>query len=182
MIVWVDIETTGLDPRIGHVLEFAAVVTDDDLDVLYAVEGRTPPATYLRAACDDFVLQMHTASGLWDAIEARDTMSPADAMGRLYDELACEYGSDTLKATPLGGSSVHFDRNFLEHWYYPAFLGVLSHRHFDVSALNEFAKRFAPEAYESRPQAEPRHRAMPDVRFSIELAKHYRRRFGRTPL
>ena len=66
-----DLEMTGLDPGRDRIVEIATLVTDDELEVL--AEGpdlviATPPEAL--AAMDDVVRQMHTRSGLLDAIAA----------------------------------------------------------------------------------------------------------------
>jgi len=71
VLVWMDLEMTGLDPRRDRVVEIATLVTDDGLDVI--AEGpdlviATPPEAL--AAMDEVVRQMHTRSGLLDAISA----------------------------------------------------------------------------------------------------------------
>lgn len=90
MLVWLDLETTGLKATNHHILEVAAIVTDDDLRevarmqrVVYYPhaativelldEGRdygTIHAAILRrfefgATPDEYVLAMHDKNGLW---------------------------------------------------------------------------------------------------------------------
>src|SRR5919199_6957787 len=73
MLVWMDLEMTGLDPGRHAIVEIATLVTDDDLAVV--AEGPDlvvhQPAEVL-AGMDDVVRTMHTTSGLLAAIEASD--------------------------------------------------------------------------------------------------------------
>ncbi|MBV8386502.1 MAG: oligoribonuclease, partial [Acidimicrobiia bacterium] len=79
MLVWMDLEMTGLDPGNDAIVEIATLVTDDDLNVV--AEGpdlvvHQPPDVLARM--DDFVRKMHTKSGLLEAIE-KSTVSLEDA-------------------------------------------------------------------------------------------------------
>ncbi len=59
----------------------------------------------------------------------------------------------------------------------PELEGLFSHRNVDCSTVNELAKRWTSAIHADRPgaTAEIAHRAMADVRNSIDLARYYRR-------
>src|SRR5947209_18314536 len=68
-LVWVDCEMTGLDPVRDVLVEIAVVVTDSDLTLLDAgldLLIATDPAKL--EAMDDVVREMHTQSGLLEAL------------------------------------------------------------------------------------------------------------------
>src|SRR6187401_882457 len=69
VLVWMDLEMTGLDHTSEVIVEIATIVTDDDLTIV--AEGPDlvihQPDEVL-AKMDPFVLDMHTRSGLLDAI------------------------------------------------------------------------------------------------------------------
>src|SRR5687768_511413 len=71
VLVWMDLEMTGLDPARHAIVEIATLVTDDELEIV--AEGPDlvvhQPADVL-AGMDDVVRDMHTRSGLLKAIEA----------------------------------------------------------------------------------------------------------------
>ena len=71
MLVWMDLEMTGLDHTSDVIVEIATIVTDDDLTII--AEGPDlvihQPDEVL-AKMDPFVVDMHTRSGLLDAIRA----------------------------------------------------------------------------------------------------------------
>lgn len=79
-----------------------------------------------------------------------------------------------LSQTPLAGSTVGFDRGFLQE-HLPEFLKLISYRNVDVSSITELAKRWAPKVYERRPKkdAEKAHRALADVRESVDYLRFY---------
>ncbi len=201
MIAWVDIETTGLDEETGQILEIAVAVTDDDLvEVLegpsLVIEVARPDYGALTrrvAAMDPVVVEMHEKSGLLEALRHPDfcvsleeaerrcadffMSSPFRSRGQRY--VSIDECSATLREMPLAGSGVHFDRRWLRR-HMPVLEGLFHYRNLDVSSLKEAAKRWAPLVYDTRPRDEKAHRAMPDVRHSIEELRHYRRfLFGR---
>src|SRR4051794_38094596 len=109
--MWMDLEMTGLDPAKDVIVEIATLVTDDDLTIV--AEGPDlvihQPDSAL-AVMDPFVVDMHTKSGLLDAIRA-STTSLEDAGPRtlaFIKEHAPEPGT-----VPLCGNSIGTDRRFL---------------------------------------------------------------------
>ncbi|OWY59414.1 oligoribonuclease, partial [cyanobacterium TDX16] len=74
-----DLEMTGLDATSDVIVEIATLVTDDDLQVVaegpdLVVQAPEPAL----AGMDDVVVEMHTRSGLLDAIHA-STVTLAEA-------------------------------------------------------------------------------------------------------
>ena len=73
MLAWMDLEMTGLEPDRHVIVEIATIITDDHLTVI--AEG---PDLVLGATEDelsqmgDFVTQMHTKSGLLEAIRTTE--------------------------------------------------------------------------------------------------------------
>lgn len=73
----------------------------------------------------------------------------------------------------LAGSTVHFDRSFLEV-HFPDLKRFLNHKNVDVTTLLETAKRFRPDILEDKPKPNSTHRAMDDILDSINLYKFFR--------
>lgn len=80
-----------------------------------------------------------------------------------------------LGSTPLAGFSTgDLDRNFLR-WHMRQLESLFSYHTIDITSITEIAKRWAPRIYEGRPKAEREtHRALQDVRESIEYLRYYR--------
>src|SRR5687767_10767633 len=78
-LVWIDLEMTGLDPDVEHIVELAVIVTDGQLDTL--IEGPeiviSAPSDVLDRM-DPVVQQMHAASGLTELVRS-STVSVAEA-------------------------------------------------------------------------------------------------------
>lgn len=200
MICWVDLETTGLDPRKGSILEIAMVATDDQLVQFGEPFVSVVKPLHLRGweVMDDYVKGMHTKSNLayeiWCDPDRRFVWDKVPRLGDV-ERAAIEWvyrimhPTENLlaltRATPLAGNTVHFDKRWLiEHM--PELEALFSHRIYDVSSFTEEAKRSAPEIYAKRPglgpdgKPVPLHRALDDIMNSIATARYYRENwFGR---
>jgi oligoribonuclease len=171
MLVWMDLEMTGLEPARHVIVEIATIVTDDELNIV--AEGpdlvvHQPPEA-LREM-DDVVREMHTASALLPAIAA-STTSLAEA-GRLTLEFIKAHVPDA-RSVPLCGNSIGTDRRFLAA-YLPEIEEHLHYRSVDVSTIKELTRRWYPGLLESAPRKATSHRALDDIRESIEELRWYR--------
>ena len=147
MLVWMDLEMTGLDPKRDAIVEIATLITDDELETI--AEGpdlviAAPPGTL--DAMDDVVRQMHARSGLLEAI-ATSTVTLEQAA---TDTLAfVREHVPEAKKVPLCGNSIGTDRRFLAA-YMPEIEDYLHYRSIDVSTIKELARRWYPEAFARR--------------------------------
>jgi oligoribonuclease len=170
-LVWVDLEMTGLDPETCVIVEIATIVTDQDLAVV--AEGPSlvirPPDEAL-ARMSAFVRDLHGKSGLLDRIQA-STVTRADAERETLAFLERHAAKGT---SPLCGNSVWKDRAFLEREM-PEVVGFLHYRMIDVSTLKELVRRWYPAPFHA-PKKKEAHRALDDIRESIEELRWYRAR------
>ena len=171
MLVWLDLEMTGLEPDRHVIVEIATIVTDDELDIV--AEGpdlviAQPPEAM--EAMDDFVRRMHTSSGLLPLIAA-STVTLEDA-GAATMAFVREHVPEP-RTVPLCGNSIGTDRRFLAR-YLPELEEYLHYRSVDVSTVKELARRWYPEALKGRPDKDGRHRALDDIRESVEELRYYR--------
>ncbi len=166
-----DLEMTGLNPSRDVILEIATLVTDDDLAVV--AEGPDlvvhQPDDVL-ATMDPFVVDMHTKSKLLDAVRATDlTLAEAgDRTLAFIQEHAPEPGT-----VPLCGNSIGTDRRFLAA-YLPQIENWLHYRSVDVSTVKELVRRWYPQVRAGRPKKIGVHRALDDIRESVEELRYYR--------
>lgn len=170
-MVWIDCEMTGLDLRNDALIEVAVVVTDSELNLL---DGGidlvlTAPEAAI-AAMVDVVRQMHSASGLIEAV-AESTLEMADAEKQLLDYLR-EWVPEAGKA-PLCGNSVATDRSFLARDM-PELESYMHYRMVDVSSVKELARRWYPKSYFNSPPKKGGHRALADILESVDELKYYR--------
>jgi oligoribonuclease len=161
---------TGLDLERDALIEVAALVTDFDLKVLGDGIDLVikPPAAALEQM-NDVVREMHTASGLLDALDAGCTLEEAEA--QVLDYVRMHGGADTRP--PLAGNTVATDRAFLARDM-PQIDAYLHYRIVDVSSIKELVRRWYPRVYFASPPKNGNHRALADIRESIEELRYYR--------
>ena len=171
VLVWMDLEMTGLDPARHVIVEIATLVTDDELNIV--AEGPDLVVHQDDAALaemDPIVVEMHTRSGLLDAIRS-STMSLADAGAQTLEFIKTHVTE--ARRVPLCGNSIGMDRRFLAA-YLPEIEEYLHYRSVDVSTIKELVKRWYPTLNSGRPRKVGSHRAMDDVLESIAEMKFYR--------
>jgi oligoribonuclease len=171
MLAWMDLEMTGLDPDRHTIVEIATLLTDDDLELIAEGPDLIVHATEPELAeMDDFVTRMHTGSGLLAEIRT-STITLADAGEQTLTFLR-EHISEP-RSVPLCGNSIGTDRRFLAK-YLPEIEEFLHYRSVDVSTLKELARRWNPEVFATAPEKATGHRALDDIRESLEELRHYR--------
>ena len=171
LLVWLDLEMTGLEVSRHVVVEIAVLVTDSELAALddgIDVVVHQPEAAM--AEMDDFVRKMHTRSGLLPAIAASD-VTLADAQARALEYVRSHI--PTPRTAPLCGNSIGVDRRFM-HQQLPELDEYLHYRSVDVSSLKELCRRWYPDVYKQRPGKKEAHRALDDVLESIAELRYYR--------
>ena len=161
---------TGLDLERDALIEIAALVTDDELNVLgEGVDVVIKPPDHTLETMPDVVRTMHTSSGLLDELPSGVTLEEAEARVLTYlREFVPEPGR-----APLAGNSVSTDRGFLARDL-PALDAHLHYRIVDVSSIKELARRWYPRAYFQAPPKNGGHRALADIRESIAELRYYR--------
>ncbi len=168
--MWIDCEMTGLDLTRDALVEVAVLVTDADLNVLGdGVDVVVKPPSEALQDMDPVVVDMHTSSGLLAELPAGRTLAEAE-------EIVLEYVRRWVpepRKAPLAGSSVHTDRAFLARDM-PQLTEHLHYRLIDVSSVKELARRWFPRVYFHTPRKHGGHRALADIRESIQELKYYR--------
>jgi oligoribonuclease len=178
MLVWMDLEMTGLDPSRHVVVEIATLVTDDDLGLVAEGPDIVVSATDDELAqMDDVVVKMHTESGLLDAITA-STTTLAEAGEQTLQFIKSHVKE--ARRVPLCGNSIGVDRRFLRHQL-PDIDAYLHYRSIDVSTVKELCKRWHPSLYGKAPKKSSTHRALDDIRESVAELAYYRDTFFRLP-
>jgi oligoribonuclease len=162
---------TGLDPQKDVLVEVAVVITDSDLNQLDEgldiVISATPEQL---VGMDAVVHEMHTASGLLDAIR-HSSVSVEQAEEQVLEHVK-RYVPDRRKA-PLCGNTIGTDRMFIAR-YMPRLDDHLHYRMIDVSSIKELARRWYPRAYYNAPVKNGGHRALADILESIQELRYYR--------
>jgi oligoribonuclease len=174
MLAWLDLEMTGLDPARHVIIEIATIITDDDLAIISEGPDLVVHAQPTDLALmDEVVRKMHTESGLLAAVEASD-LSLAQAGLATLEFLKEHLKGD--KRVPLCGNSIGVDRRFLGHQL-PELEEFFHYRSIDVSTVKELCRRWSPAIYGHAPKKVGSHRALDDIRESIEELRYYREHF-----
>ena len=173
MLIWMDLEMTGLEPSTHTIVEIATLVTDDDLNIV--AEGPDlvvfQPESVL-AGMDKVVVDMHTRSGLLNAIRS-STVSLDDAGAATLDFI--KQWAPTQRTVPLCGNSIGTDRRFLAA-YLPEIENWLHYRSVDVSSIKELVRRWYPSVRADLVKKPGAHRALDDIRQSVIELRLYRER------
>jgi len=173
-LVWLDMEMTGLDPEKEKIIEVATIITDSELAVV--AEGPNLVVRQSAAALnrmDNWNKKQHGGSGLIAAVR-KSKVSVKDAEAKTLEFLKkyCVEGK-----SPLCGNSVHHDKRFIIK-YMPKLAKFLHYRIVDVSTVKELTKRwYSDKKNKKLPKKNASHRALDDVRESIEELKHLRKHF-----
>lgn len=169
-LFWIDLEMTGLDVEKEVVIEAAAIVTDVQLAELdtYEVVVRQP-RSYLDAM-DAWNTEHHGRSGLTAKVPTGREPSLVE------DDLLALVAKHFAAPAVIAGNSIAQDRLFINR-YFPRFAEKLHYRMLDVTAWKvmmeaRFALRF---------EKKKAHRALDDIRESLEEMRFYLRHVTTTP-
>jgi len=170
LLVWIDLEMTGLDPQQNTIVEIATLITDNQLEVV--AEGpeiivHTGPEHIARMI--PIVRDMHTRSGLIEKVR----LSSVNLKDAERETLGFLKAWVRPRSAPLCGNSIWCDRMFLK-LQMPTVDDLLHYRTIDVSSFKEVATRWNVAAIANAPRKADKHRALEDIRESIAQLKHYR--------
>ncbi len=176
LLVWIDLEMTGLRPEVDQIIEMAVLLTDAELCVVaegpvIAIHQDEPTLQRM----DDWNQRQHGGSGLLARVRASE-VSTAQAERAMLDFLG---GRVEPGMSPMCGNSICQDRRFLAR-HMPELERFFHYRNLDVSTVKELARRWAPQVYSGH-QKSGSHLALDDIRDSVEELRYYRRHFFAEP-
>lgn len=170
VLLWMDLEMTGLDPQNQRIIEVAALVTDFSLiekDYYHAVIHQPPKV--LRGA-EDWPKQHLSALFAESAASAIDETVAIGGVAALIKK----YCPD--QPIILAGNSIHQDRRFIQQWW-PQVEALLHYRMLDVTSYKVWLMGAKQKKYEKRDV----HRALDDIRESIAEFKWSLEQLSRSP-
>lgn len=187
-IVWVDIETTGLNVKKDRMLEFGMILTNAYGEVIeggvfqaYIDQNLETPSDiqYVKESCEEFVQKLHDNSELWDDLEEAHERGETYTPFELSDAILGWFEDRDLQPETyeMAGSSVDFDRKFVSRdmpevansegpggWFH--------YRVLDVSTLKVVASKVNPEVVQTKPN-KGEHRVVQDLLYTIAEYRHY---------
>ena len=170
-IVWIDCEMTGLDVEKDELCEIAVVVTDQELvEQDEGLQIVINPSEGAMGNMGEFVTNMPKESGLLAAIPSGESVATAE-------EKVLEYLGRWIaepRTAPLAGNSIGTDRMFLNRQM-PRLDSFLHYRNIDVSSIKELTRRWYPRVYFQLPKKSGGHRALADIKESIQELRYYRK-------
>jgi oligoribonuclease len=171
-LIWIDLEMTGLNPDVDRIIEMAVIVTDSALNVVAEAPVIAVNQTQaLLDGMDEWNKRTHGASGLIERV--RNSSVTESAAERQMLDFLSRYVPQ--KRSPMCGNSICQDRRFLARTM-PALEAWFHYRNLDVSTLKELAVRWRSDIVSGFVKRAT-HRALDDVRESIEELKYYREHF-----
>lgn len=161
---------TGLNPEKDCLVEVAVVITNSELEILDdGIDVVIKPRPDSWQNMNEFVRNMHTESGLINEVE--NGLSLEQAQQVILDYI--KRFVPNAKEAPLAGNTIGTDRMFLNR-YMPELDDFLHYRNIDVSSIKELTRRWYPRVYFQLPKKAGGHRALADIRESIQELRYYR--------
>ena len=167
-LVWVDLEMSGLNPEKNVILEIAVIITDINLNVIE--EG---PDLIIHASDEElnnmskWCTKQFGESGLTEK-SRESTISIEDAEKQVLEFVKKHC---TEKECYLAGNSVWMDKMFLMK-HMPKVVDYMHYRIVDVTGIKLLAESWLNAI---PPEKKLLHRAMDDIKESIEELKYYRK-------
>ena len=160
LLLWIDLETSGLDPRADRILEIAHGIAK--LSDPFRLQCKASWVLHDEGPYSDFIREMHTKNGL--IAECAKSSTKLAALEKTLLSFIPETSNYDQK-TVVAGASAHFDLSFIRV-HMPTLAARLSHRVYDTSAIKLFCRSLGMGKL---PRAEA-HRAMPDVEECVSQA------------
>jgi len=183
-LVWIDLEMTGLRPRIDRITEVAVIITDFNLKEIAVYEsGVKHPIDLLECLVKesewhqqqkDYTEAMikHSLSGKSEEVVQSEILDLIQRhIGLSQPVESYPHNPDSLEAKGeiyLAGNSISTDRAFIDQWW-PKVARVLHYRMIDVSSFKVWEEAHGAKRFMKK----NKHRALDDIRESIAELKYY---------
>jgi oligoribonuclease len=188
MYIFLDLETTGINPEKDFIIELGAAVVDDDFEIVDERNYVFPMSNWIQEkldGADPIVQEMHTSNHLiaeMNKLAAQGNSLSYGYYRRCLEMVLLEWFSQcglTAGECPMAGETIHFDRAFLK-LHMPVVEEFFHYRDWEVSTLKRATQMWAPNYYRRNPffEAPSSHRALSDVRMAVEYTRLVRNVFS----
>lgn len=165
VLLWIDLEMTGLSPEKDRILEVGAIATGWDFEEIANYETGVK--------CSKALMRKRMVGPFWEKNSVvRDELQKNSAAGKsskeTEDELIEFVRRNFGREIYLAGNSIHQDRKFIEK-YWPRLNEMLHYRMLDVSAWKVYFEGAKGKKF-MKPEG---HRAVDDIKGSIEELRWY---------
>ncbi len=164
-LIWADTETDiAANPRDGHLLEIAVIITRADLEPIAepfhaVVKYEATEVAEMYTNANDFVRQMHSTTGLWGRLEEGTPLAQVETELLAYIKAVCPDAG----VGQLAGNTIRHDANFIEE-YLPSVWAHLDYHLIDVSSIASLVRW----QFGHRVSKTSDHTALRDIQESIE--------------
>ncbi len=181
-ILWLDLETTGLDENNNDILEVGMIITDKNLKEIASFDMTVYQEPKALEKMNDYVKNMHTNSGLLEKVSLLGSEYGSARLAEVELQAADFISRHFPKAERMGmeerpflhGNTIHFDRRFIKK-HLPFVENLLNYRMVDVSSFKECLVMYKPGNTYKKNFA---HRSLDDIRESIGEYKSYLQLLG----
>lgn len=166
--IWIDLETTGVDPVNDQILEITVIITDYNLNILAEYGTRILHVEEnVLDNMSDWCKEQHSKSGLLKSV----LESPFKLKDVSKEILIFISKIVPEKVGIIAGNSIHFDKEFLRY-HMPKVFDWLSYKLLDVSSIKTCVKNWNQDI--PKFEKENNHRSLDDIRESIAELKYYK--------
>ncbi|MGB8468130.1 MAG: oligoribonuclease [Candidatus Babeliales bacterium] len=173
LLLWIDLEMTGLSIDSDVILEIASLITDGQLNSI--AQGPHIVIHHddaILARMDTWCTQQHTKSGL--VREVRESVVSIEEAQE--QTVAFVQQHSKKKDLILCGNSIWQDRLFIQK-HMPQLATHLHYKMIDVTSVQQLIKRWYPNNPLIEFKKTDSHRALPDIKESLAELAHYRTNF-----
>ncbi|VFP86261.1 Oligoribonuclease [Buchnera aphidicola (Cinara pseudotaxifoliae)] len=169
-LIWIDLEMTGLNPKIHKIIEISTIITDKYLNILEIGPNIVifQKQKTLKKMHNE-IFNIHQNNELIKNIEvSQENEASAEKKTLLFLKKWIK-----KKISPMCGNTISTDRAFLLH-HMPKLESYFHYRNLDVSSINELAQRWKPKILK-KIKKKNTHRAQEDLIESIIELKVYKK-------
>jgi oligoribonuclease len=178
-LLWMDLETTGLDGDQDDIIEIGCIITTPDLVELgeFTRVVRPSPKGLERLMKNQIVRDMHSSNGLLFEVQSADSIIAVETellnwihetVTDSSDEALVEPGSLVLAGSGVG----HHDLTFVQY-HLPPIADLLTYWVIDVGVLRRAHEMWVGTDVSAANDAKT-HRAIDDIRCHLEEARAFR--------